>query len=193
MFGKKTDFKPDRTESGTLSKLYLTKKQRRSVLKWLLYALILVVLSLVQDVIMSRVSIGGATTDLVVGAILLLCLMLDVERGAVFILISSLLYCLSGTAPGIYSLAFLTGIGVFFSIFRHSYLREGFWSTLLTAAVCLLLYQILVFLVGIFLERTIWPRIGIFLLSGLLTLATLPILYPIFNAIEKIGGDAWKD
>ena len=193
MFGKKTDFKPDRTASGTLSKLYLTKKQRRSVLKWLLYALLLVVLSLVQDVIMSRVRIGGATTDLVVGAILLLCLMLDVERGAVFILIASLLYCLSGTAPGIYCLAFLTGIGVFFSIFRHSYLREGFLSVLLTAAVCLMLYQLLVFLVGIFLGRTIWSRIGIFLLSGLLDLATLPVLYPIFNAIDKIGGSAWKD
>ena len=38
--------------SGLLSKLFLTKQQRRSVLKWTLYAMVLVVLSVLQDVLL---------------------------------------------------------------------------------------------------------------------------------------------
>jgi hypothetical protein len=51
MFGRKRDFKPDRTHSGTLHKLYITKKQRLSLLKWFLFGLVLLVLSLVASVI----------------------------------------------------------------------------------------------------------------------------------------------
>ncbi len=193
MLGKKHEFKPDRTDSGALSKLYLTKKQRLSILKWLLYTITLVFLSLVQDVIMSRVSIGGATTDLVAGAILLLCLLMDVETGAVFALVASMIFSFSGSAPGYYSILYLTGIGVFFTILRHGYLRAGFLSVMLTAPVSVMLYQLLVFLTGLFLGHTIWQRIGIFCLSGLLTAATLPLMYPVFLAIGKIGGESWKE
>ena len=42
---KKNEFKPDKPQSGVLSKLYLTRKQRQSILKWLLYSLVLLVLS----------------------------------------------------------------------------------------------------------------------------------------------------
>ena len=63
MLGRKREFRPDRVGSGFLNKLYLTKRQRRTLLMWLLYTLALVVLSLVQDVILCRVSSHGATTD----------------------------------------------------------------------------------------------------------------------------------
>ena len=51
---KKYEFKPDKPRSGILSKLFLTKQQRRSVLKWTLYAVMLVALSVLQDVLFSR-------------------------------------------------------------------------------------------------------------------------------------------
>ena len=41
MFGRKHDFKPDKTHSGTLNKLYLTKKQRLAIGKWTLVSLLL--------------------------------------------------------------------------------------------------------------------------------------------------------
>ena len=42
---KKYEFKPDKPVSGIFSKLFLTPKQRRSILRWGLYALVLLVLS----------------------------------------------------------------------------------------------------------------------------------------------------
>lgn len=193
MLGRKHEFKPDRPDSGVLNKLYLTKKQRRSILKWVLYTLVLVVLSLVQDVILCRVSIGGATTDLVMGAILLLCLLMDVETGAVFALVASTLFFFSGSAPGPYSILFITGIGVILSVFRHSYLREGFLSVMLTLLAGIMLYQVLIFFTALFLGRTIWSRFGILCLSGVWTAAVMPLLYPIFAAIGKIGGELWRE
>jgi hypothetical protein len=45
---KKSEFRPDKSRNTLLSHLILTQKQRRSVLKWALYALVLVFLSVVS-------------------------------------------------------------------------------------------------------------------------------------------------
>lgn len=193
MLRRKHEFKPDRTDSGTISKLYLTKKQRLSLLKWLLYSLALVVLSLVQDVMLSRVSIFGSTTDLVCGGILLICMVLEVDQSAVFALCASTLFYFSGSAPGPYSIILLTGLGVLGNILRHSYLRKGFSASMLCSCAAVLLYQMAVFFLGLFLGFTLWSRIGIFFLKALLTIATLPLLYPAFVSISKIGGESWKE
>ena len=49
---KKYEFGPDKPHSGFLSKLFLTTKQRKSLLKWVLYYCMLLVLSVLQDVIL---------------------------------------------------------------------------------------------------------------------------------------------
>ena len=49
MAKKKYEFKPDPAGSGTLSKLYLTRKQRQSVLKWALYGLLCLAALILQD------------------------------------------------------------------------------------------------------------------------------------------------
>ena len=79
LFKRKYEFKPDRTEGGTLKKLYLTPLQRKRLLKWGLISAVLVVLSLVQDVVLSQISIYGATFCLVPCGILL-CAMLTRKR-----------------------------------------------------------------------------------------------------------------
>ena len=125
-FQKKHEFRPDKAHSGTLNKLYITKKQRLSILKWTLMAAALVLISVLQDVILSQFRIFGATTDLLCGALLLVCIMLDPEQGCVFILIGSALYEFSGSSPGPYVIALLTVIGLVVSIFRQAYLHQGF-------------------------------------------------------------------
>ena len=57
MARKKYEFKPDKISLSLLNKLYLTKLQRISLLKWFLQALVLLVLSLLQDVIFCRMEI----------------------------------------------------------------------------------------------------------------------------------------
>ena len=193
MFGKKRDFKPDRPQSGALSKLYLTPLQRRSLLKWLLTAALLLVISLVQDVIMSRARIFDTTTDLLACAILMVCIMKDPEVGCVFALVSSALYFCSGTAPGSYAIALLTGLGVVAGVARQCYLRKGFGSTMLCTAGAILAYELIIFFFAVFLGQTHFSRVLVAVFTGVLTLIAIPIFYPIANAIDKIGGESWRD
>ncbi len=191
-FKRKREFRPDKNRS-VLSKLYLTKIQRLKLMKWLLITLALVFLSIVQDVIMSRLSIFGTTTDLVAYGILLICVILDPEIGCIFALVSSSVYYFSGSAPGPYVIALLTVLGVIVAILRQSYLRYSFGSVYLCAGVAVLLYEIALLCVGLFLEHTTVQSWLHFLLTGIYGLVVIPGLYPVFTAIAKIGGETWKE
>lgn len=194
LFKRKHEFKPDKPQgSGLLSNLYLTKKQRLNLVKWVLLAAVLVVLSVMQDVIMSRVSVYGATTDLVAVTILLICIMLDPEIGCVFTLISALLYKFSGSAPGAYVIVLLPALGLFMSIFRHSYLRASFGATFLCAAGAIMVYELIVFAIACFLGQTTFSRLSKFCLTGVYSLAVIPLLYPVISSISKIGGETWTE
>ena len=193
MFRKKYDFKPDRMGSGILNKLYLTQRQRLSLLTWILYALFLVLLSLLQDVVLCRLSIRGATTDLVSAAILLLCVMLPTDKAAIFAVVSATLFFFSGMTPGPYTILFLTGLGIFMNIFRYSYLRKSFGSIFLCAAFALMVYELLVYVTGLFLEYTTPARFLAFCITGGLSVAVMPLMYPVFLSIGKIGGESWKE
>ncbi len=190
---KKYEFKPDRTGTSDLGKLYITKKQRLKILKWTLYALCCLVLLIVQDVLMSRVRIFGATTDLVACAILMICLLSGAESGGVFSVAAAFVWVFSGSAPGVYSAVLLTAFGIFLSIFRQMYLRKGYGATLFCTGVALLGYEMSVFVIGLLLGLTRLDRAGSFLLTALITGLTMPIVYPALNAISKIGGETWKE
>lgn len=190
---RKNEFKPDKRPSPLLKKLHLSPKQRRSVLKWVLYSLLLLALSVLQDVLLCRVHLWGATTDLVPCGIFLICLLAGAQSGSVFALIASVLYLFSGTAPGNYCILFITVLSVLVTIFRQSYLQKSFAVAFLCCGVCILLYELLVGIFGIFLGLTVSSRLGVFILTGVLSLAAVPILYPVVSAIGRIGGEAWKD
>ena len=191
-FKRKHEFRPDKNRS-VLSKLYLTKIQRLKLLKWLLMTLALVFLSVVQDVIMCRLPIFGAKTDLVAYGILLVCVILDPEIGCVFAITSSSVYYFSGSAPGPYVIALLTVLGVIVAILRQSYLRYSFGSVYLGAAVAVVVYELALFCVGLALEHTTARALPHFLLTGAYGLVAIPVLYPVFIAIAKIGGETWKE
>lgn len=190
---KKNEFKPDKQGTPFLKRLYLTPRQRRTLLKWALYSLAMVVLSLLQDVLLCRLDIFGATTDLVPCGIILVCLLESAESGSVFALIASMLYLFSGTAPGAYCILFITLPAVLVSVFRQAYLRVGFGAAMLCSGVAVMVYELLVFAAGAFLGFTGGSRFGVFALTGALSLLTLPALYPVLKAIGRIGGQGWKE
>ena len=193
MFKRKHEFKPDKERSGALNKLYITKKQRRNIAKWLLMTLALVLISIIQDVIMSRISIFGTHTDLTACAILLVCIMLDPEVGSIFVLSASGLYYFSGSAPGPYVIVMLTLLGVLIAIVRQSYLRYSFVSVFLCTAAGIMIYEILIFATGLFFGYTTTSRFVDFCITGGITLAAVPLMYPVFAAIVKFGGETWKE
>ena len=193
MARKKYDFLPDKTGSGLLGKLYITKLQRLKILRWTLLSVLLVVLSVLQDVVLCKLNVFGATTDLVPAGILLLTMLLDPEEGAVFSLVASTFFYFSGAAPGPYAIALLTGLGTVANIFRHGYLRVGFPTTFFCAAFSVMAYELLVYVTGSFLQLTLASRFVVFCVTGGLSVAVLPILYPAFLSIGKIGGETWKE
>ena len=50
-----------------------------------------------------------------------------------------------------------------------------------------------IFCIGLFLERTTADRFGIFVTTALISLAAVPVAYPILMSIGKLGGDTWKE
>ena len=192
MARRKQEFNPD-AQGAPLKKLHLTRQQRLTILKWALYAFVCVFFLVVQDVVMSRFSLFGATTDLAAGVILLITVLIGVENGSLFVLIASVLYVFSGSAPGIYSIATLTFLGVAAALLRQLYLRRGTSTIVLCAGLALLAYEMATFLIGIFLGLTYWGRAGVFVLTaGLTTLVLFP-LYPLVYKIGLIGGATWKE
>jgi len=188
-----TDFKPD-APTATLGKtLRLTKLQQLRLGKWGLYVLTVVLSLVIQDVIMSQVSIFGATTDLAVCAILLITVIEGSEVGSIFVLIASVLYYFSGSAPGAYSIALLTFLGIGASLLRQMYLHRSRGSVILCSAVAVTGYELGLFVVGLFNELTRFSRLIPFVLTAVLSCLALIPLYSLIYKIGMIGGNTWKE
>ena len=190
---KKEEFRPDIHREDVLGKLLLTRRQAMRLLRWVLFSVVCLAGLLIQDVVMSRFTIFGTTTDLVPCCILAVCILQGAESGCVFALVGSMIYCFSGSAPGIFAIPLITVIAALMAIFRQAYLQKGFFTMLLCTAFALLFYELGTFFIGVFLGSTILSRLPAFLLGTALTLATVPILYPILLSIGKIGGEIWKE
>ncbi len=189
----KADFKPDNQESSLLKMLHMTQLQRDRWLKWILYITTIVLLCMIQDVIMSQISIFGATTDLAVCAILLITVIEGTEVGSIFVLISACLFYFSGSSPGPASVGLMSFLGIGACLFRQMYWHRNRGSIVLCAGLALMLYELGNFTVGLFLELTRWDRVDHFVVTGLLSIAAMVPLYSLINRIGQIGGNTWKE
>ena len=79
------------------------------------------------------------------------------------------------------------------SAFRQSYLRKSIGATVFSAASALILYEILVFFVSLVLGRTYLSRFPVAILTWLMSLLAIPVLYPVCRAIDRIGGETWRE
>ncbi len=187
------EFKPDSPRVSPLKALHFTQLQRLQLLRWLSYIAVCCLCLVVQDTIMSRISILGATTDLAVAAMLLITVIEGSEVGSVFILIASCVYYFSGSAPGPYCVGMLTILGIFATLFRQIVWNRSRTSILLCAGLAAFAYEIGLYIVGMFMGLTSWYRGLRFLTTGALTVLTMVPLYYIIYHIGQIGGHTWKE
>ena len=171
----------------------MTQLQKQRMLKWTLYVLTGILLLTIQDVIMSRVSIFGATTDLPVVYILLITVIEGVDVGSLFVLFASTIYYLSGSAPGPYCIGLLCAVGIIATLLRQAYLRRTKASIVICAGIALTIYEMGLFVVGIGLGLTRWDRVFSFLITAGYSFGVMVLLYPLINKIGLIGGTTWKE
>lgn len=193
MVRKKYEFRPDRVKNSLASRLFLTRKQRKTFFKWFFYGLLMLLLSVFQDVVMAKVRILGATTDLVPCGIFVICLTEGAEKSSIFCLIASFLYLFAGFSPGYIAIPALVILCMVITMFRQGYLRKGFGTILLCAGLGMFLYEAVVFAGAALLGRTTGSRFLFFAATALLSVLAVPVLYPITRAIEKFGGQSWKE
>ena len=187
------DFKPDAKVSTWAKTSRLTALQRLRLLKWSLYAAVIILSLVVQDVVMSQLNLLGGTTDLPVAVILLITIIEGTEAGSLFVLIASLFYYFSGTAPGAYCIALMTVLGIAAVMFRQLYWHRSKGSIVLCASIALMGYEMGLFAIGLFEELTLWKHMSAFVLTGLYSCATLLAYYPLIYKIGLIGGNTWKE
>lgn len=190
---KEYDFRPDPASSGNLDKIFLTQHQRFSLWRWTLYGLLVLLGLIVQDVVLYRVDYQGAGTDLVPCLIMMITALEGGESGCIFALISSLFYYFSGSAPGPQVIPMITVLAVLAAIFRQACLRRGFFSILLCTAGGMFLYELLLFAISWFMGYLPYERMQVMLMTAGLTMAAVPVAYPVARVIGKIGGEPWKE
>lgn len=190
---KEYEFRPDPKPSGDIDKIFLTQRQRFSLLRWTLYALLCLLGLIVQDVVLYRIDYRGAGTDLVPCLIFMITCLEGGEHGSIFALLTSLLYCFSGSAPGPYVIPMITGLAVFAAIFRQACLRQGFFAIALCTAGSMLLYELGLFVIGWFLGHMPEQRLMTMVMTAVYTLVAMPIVYPLLRVVGKIGGEPWRE
>ena len=187
------EFKPDPTGSDHRKIFQFTGYQRSQILKWCLYALLAIAALLVQDTVLARIRIGGATTDLLVGVVMLVAMLEGAENGGAFALLMSVFYYLSGSAPGPYVVVLVTAVAILGSLYRQGYWSQSMSSTLLCSFLSMVSYEVLLMIAGIFMKLTVLRRIGVFLSVAVLTTIALVPLYYVARGIGQIGGELWKE
>lgn len=187
------EFKPDARLVSPFKSLRFTHLQRLQLLRWVSYVAVCVLCLVVQDSIMSRVAIFGATTDLAVAAMLMIAVIEGCDVGSVFILIASTVYYFSGSAPGPYCVAMLTILGLGASLLRQAVWTRSRGSIVLCAGLAAFLYEIGLYIVGLFMGLTRWYRFPRFFFAGIFTALMMFPLYAIIFRVGQIGGNTWKE
>lgn len=187
------EFKPDPKGTNYLKRLYMTRLQRLTILKWATFAMTGILMLVIQDVIMSQTRFSGATTDLPVAFILLVGIYEGLENGSVFALVSSLFYWFSGSAPTPICVAVLCILVILIGLFRQLYWHRSFGSIAMCVSIAIMLYEMILFVIGLMSSLTILPRASVFALTGGITCITMLPMYPLVRLISKIGGVSWKE
>ena len=190
---RQNEFRPDPATSTWLKTRKLTRQQRLRLFKWLMYALIVIMSLVIQDVIMSQLRLFGATTDLAVGAILLITVIEGTDVGSLFVFIASILYWFSGSSPTPVSIILLTALGIGATMFRQMFWHRSRGTLTLCACLALTAYELGLFVTGIMQGLTYFGRLPSFLLTSAYTCLVMIPMYTLVYKTGLIGGNTWKE
>ena len=189
----RNEFRPDPNTATWLKTRKLTQQQKLRLVKRLLYTRIVVMSLVLQDVILSQLRLFGATTDLAVGAILLITVIEGTDVGSLFVLIASSLYWFSGSAPTPVCIILLTAFGIAATMFRQMFWHRSRGTLTLCACLALTAYELSLFVTGIMQGLPNCGRLPSILLTSAYTCLVMIPLYSLVYKTGLIGGNTWKE
>ncbi len=175
-----------------LDKLYITPRQWLHILRWVLYTLLFLLAMMMQTVIFGNRTLFGAHPDFVPVVITCVCLREGPERGGLYALLCSLIWCLSGADQGSVCIAVLTVLPILGSLLCRAVLSNRFVPCLGLTFLTLFMEQTVMFLLRYFFGtmdgslfwRTLLPCV-------LVSMLAQPAVYFLVKRIAKIG-DAYE-
>ncbi len=175
-----------------LDKLYVTPRQWMHILRWSLYALLLLAAMLVQTVVLGNRTLFGAKPDFVPVVITCICLREGAERGGLFALLGSIFWALSGVDMGSVYIIVLTILPILGSLFCKRYLSGRYIPCLFLCFLSLFVHHNVSFLLKYIYDGIAGSLYFSRLLPCVLvSLLAQPLCYWLVKCIEKIG-DAYE-
>ena len=171
-----------------LDKFYITPKQWLHILRWSLYALLLLVAMMVQTVVFGNRLLFGAKPLLVPVVICCVCLREGAERGGVFALLATLFWCFSGAEYGPVSIVMQTAVPVLGTVGSRAVLSSRYVPCLFITFLALFLEQSIVFGLKVFTGNAQGAMFFTVLLPCVfISLLFQPIVYFLVKQTERIG------
>lgn len=168
---------------------HLTKTQWLGILKWSLYGLLTLLTLLLQTVVLSRTTALRIKPTPLPVLIVCICVREGPERGGVYAILASLLWCFSGADYGNLSVALLPVGAILSAVLCRAVLTLRFLPTALCAFAVTLLNASVIFVFKLILPPTVaLDNYWRFLLPGAaISMLFLPIQYPLVKCISRIG------
>ena len=172
-----------------LKYFHLTKTQWQGILKWSLYGLLTLLVLLTQTVVFAKRPVFGAKLIPLPGLIVCVCVREGPEKGGVYAILASLLWCLSGADFGNLSVAVIPVGAMLSAVLCRATLTLRFLPTALCCLAVSLLNAAVIFVFKLILPPTVaLENFWRVLLPGVaLSMAFMPVHYALVKFISRIG------
>lgn len=169
--------------------LHLTKLQWQGILKWSLYALLTLLVLLLQTVVLAKRPVLGIRLSPLPALMVCVCIREGPEQGGLYALLSSLFWCLSGAEFGNLSVAVIPVGAILCAVLCRAVLTLRFLPAALCCLGVSLLNELVIFAFKLILPPVVAPEnyVRVLLPGVLLSLVTVPPMYWIVKAVSRIG------
>lgn len=172
-----------------LKYFHLTKLQWQGILKWSLYGLLTLLVLLVQTVLLSQKPVWGAKLTPLPALIVCVCVREGPEKGGLYAILATLLWCLSGADFGNLSVAVIPVGAILSAVLCRAVLTLRFLPTALCCLAVSLADATVIFIFKLILPPTVaLENYWRLLLPGVaFSMVFMPIHYGLVKLISRIG------
>lgn len=157
-------------------------------LMWVLYALLFLLVMLVQTTALGRTRFWGVKLNLIPVTIVCVAMGVGHEAGGIFGLAAAFCWYASGAEDGSAAMITFTVTGILAGYLCDSYFQPHFLSALALSLAALLFHECALFCLRFYLGTAEISLLRWVFRTAGLSLLSCPVLYPLAKFIRKAGG-----